>query len=96
MTTSANDRFPFRDRLGRREWIDPTRYNVVQRFFLSRLESFVAARRAPGVRLEPWQTRLMNHAIYSTYCDCVSLGIAKEAQSVLRDQPGLTNRSPSA
>jgi hypothetical protein len=96
MPTSSNDRFPFRDRPGRRDWIDPTRYNVVQRFFLGRLESLVAARRVPQASLERWQTRLLNHAIYSTYCDCVALGIGEEARSVLHDQqPGLRDRSPS-
>lgn len=86
-SSNTNDRFSFRDRFGRRDWIDPTRYNVVQRFFLGRLETLVAARRLPETGLERWQSRLLNHAIYSTYCDCVALGIGDEARAVLHDQP---------
>lgn len=95
MSSNANEKFPIRDRLGRRDWIDPTRYNLVQRFFLNRLEALVARRRRPVLELERAQSRLIDHAIYSTYRDCIALGLADEARAVLRDQEGLPNRQPS-
>lgn len=96
MSTSSHDRFSFHDRFHQRDWIDPSRYNVVQRFFLSRLETLVAARRAPDTHHDRSQRRLLDHAIYSTYRDCLSLGMVEEARSVLHDQEGLRERSSSA
>ena len=94
--SNSNDKFPIRQRPGRRDWIDPTRYSVIQRFFLTRLEAFVAARRRPDVGLDRAQSRLIDHAIYSTYRDCIELGLADEARTVLHDAEGMPHRSPSA
>jgi hypothetical protein len=80
----------------RRDWIDASRYSVVQRFFLGRLERLVALRGAPDAHLEPWQSTLVHRAIYSTYCDCVEQGIANAAQDVLHRAESAPQSSASA
>ena len=77
-------------------WIDATRYTVVQRFFLMRLEHLIALRRLPSLVVEPRQARLINHAIYSTYRDCTTLGLLAEARTVLRGEEGAPQSSTSS
>ncbi|HLG50045.1 MAG TPA: hypothetical protein VKY56_00205, partial [Chloroflexota bacterium] len=72
------------------------RYSVVQRFFLARLERLLALRRNPEVFTEPWHASLVNRAIYSTYRDCVALGLAEEARTMLRGEERTPHSSPSA
>ena len=53
-------------------------YSDVQLFFLLRLERLLRVRRAHGVvGFQRWWAKLLNKAIYSTYCDCIELGVAK-------------------
>jgi hypothetical protein len=47
---------------------------------LLRQEAFWEAR----VGADDWRLRLIRKAIYSTYCDCLALGRADEARSLLR------------
>lgn len=96
MDAIPNKGFPIRGEGGRRDWIDTARYTVVQRFFLSRLERLVALRSAPDAHLEVWQQALVNRAIYSTYCDCVELGLGPNARTVLHREESAPHSSASA
>src|SRR6185437_13287006 len=58
MQRFSRDDFPMHGESGRRDWIDPTRYSVVQRFFLSRLEHLITLRRSPELYSESWHTTL--------------------------------------
>jgi len=96
MQKFSRDDFSMRGDSGRREWIDPTRYSVVQRFFLARLEHLVVLRRTPELYSEAWHTTLVDRAVYSTYRDCVALGLADEARTVLRGEERAPHSSASA
>ncbi len=96
MDVTPNPSFPMRGDAGRVDWFDTTRYTVVQRFFLGRLERLVAVRNAPDSHLEPWQRVLVHRAIYSTYCDCVELGLTEEARILLHREQRTPHGSASA
>lgn len=96
MQRFSRDDFSMRGESGRRDWVDPTQYSVVQRFFLSRLEHMVAMRRTPELYSESWHSTLVNRAVYSTYRDCVALGLADEARTVLHGQERAPHSSASA
>lgn len=81
---------------GRREWIDPARYSIIQRFFLARLEHLEGLRQNPELHSESWHGMLVNRAVYSTYRDCVALGLADEARMILRGEEHAPRRSASA
>lgn len=69
--------------------VDTRVYSPVQLFFLARLLKLLRLQQqlaqsseatpAPG----EWQLKLLGKAIYSTYCDCVGLGLGNEARSLL-------------
>ena len=96
MQRNFRDEFPMRGESGRRDWIDSTQYSVIQRFFLARLEHLVALRRTPELFSESWHLPLINRAVYSTYRDCVALGLAEEARAVLHGEERTPHSSPSA
>ena len=77
------------------DWTDSARYTVVQAFFLGRLERMLTIRRSQNPALEPWQNALLPRAVYSTYRDCLDLGLAGEAQSLLRGEPSAPQSSAS-
>lgn len=59
---------------------------LLQRFFLKRLQHMVAVRRERGPLLgagDP-DLRLLDKAVYSTFCDCLDLGAGEEARAVLK------------
>ncbi len=60
----------------------------LQRFFLKRLNRLVAVRRERGPFLDAgdFDLRLLDKAVYSTFCDCLDLGAGDEARSVLRHE----------
>jgi hypothetical protein len=62
----------------------------LQRFFLQRLDHVVSVRREHAASLEvaEFDLRLLDKAVYSTYCDCLDLGIGDDARAILRDQYG--------
>jgi hypothetical protein len=95
MPASSNENFPIRGGK-RRDWVDSSKQTVVQRFFLTRLENLVARRRVPDPTRERWQSKLIDHAIYSTYRDCVDLGLSDEARTVLRGELGNTPRESAS
>ncbi len=59
---------------------------ILKRFFLQRLERLVEIRRDKGPLLEEGTAtlRLVDKAVYSTFCDCLDLGAGKEARAILR------------
>ena len=65
---------------------DAPRY--LQRFFLARLHHMVALRaeRGPLLKLGNPDLRLLDKAVYSTFCDCLDLGAAEEARAILRHE----------
>ncbi len=60
-------------------------YSATQRFFLMRLERLLRLREEYESLLDAddWETRLLTKAIYSTYCDCLQLGVGAEARERL-------------
>ncbi len=64
-------------------------YSEVQLFFLLRLERLLRVRRehAALASSSDWWAKLLNKAIYSTFCDCIELGVGEDARSLFaRDQ----------
>jgi len=64
-------------------------YTEVQLFFLLRLERLLRVRREHSAlaNSNDWWGKLLNKAIYSTYCDCIELGVGEDARSLFaRDQ----------
>ena len=58
-------------------------YSPLQRHFLSQLARMLRLRSEQSGHLNEEGVRLIDRAIYSTYCDAVDLGVADEAQSLL-------------
>ena len=96
MQIPSRDEFPLRGDSQNAHWFDTSRYSVIQRFFLARLERMVALKRSSDTPREPWHVTVLNRAIYSTYRDCVALGLTTEARTVLRGEEGAPHRSASA
>ncbi len=63
------------------------RYSSLQLHFLRRLQRLLRVRSEQGGQLNAEGIRLLDRAIYSTYCDCVDMGISGEAQQLLRRFP---------
>ncbi|MFQ6020105.1 MAG: hypothetical protein ACE5KW_05040 [Dehalococcoidia bacterium] len=67
--------------------VDETRYSAPQRHYLRRLNRLLRLRQEQGEQLNAEGVRLIDRAIYSTYCSCIDLGIAQEGQQLLRSFP---------
>jgi hypothetical protein len=67
---------------------DPTSrgYTPLQTLYLLRLLSLSDRRRQLAGTLPPsdWRVRLVDKALYSTYSDCLQIGLADEAQALVR------------
>lgn len=68
--------------------LSPTRgtegsYSPLQQHFLRRLSRLLRLRADQSAELNEGGLRLIDRAIYSTYCDAVDLGVAEEAQQLL-------------
>jgi hypothetical protein len=64
-------------------------YSDVQLFFLLRLERLLRVRREHAAlsNSSDWWAKLLNKAIYSTYCDCIEIGVGEDARTLFaRDQ----------
>ncbi len=61
-------------------------YTPLQTLFLLRIRSLVGKRQQYAGRIDPgdWRIKLLDKALYSTYCDCADLGIGQECQTILR------------
>lgn len=66
------------------EMPDLRAYNALQSLFLSRLVRLLRQRRdyANVLGANDWRMKLLNKAIYSTFCDCLELGVADEARGL--------------
>jgi hypothetical protein len=61
-------------------------YSELQLFFLLRQERLLGIRSVMANSTD-WWVKLLNKAIYSTYCDCIELGVGADARSLFkRDQ----------
>ncbi len=83
MSPSDSQRFSFEEtaHLGGRT--GPHSYSRLQTFFLLRLTSLLE-RRGAAKDLSPddWRLKLLNKAIYSTFCDCTEQGVADDARKL--------------
>ena len=59
-------------------------YSPLQALFLIRLNRLLHLRQEAVTRqLEgEWRLKLLSKAIYSTFCDCVELGVAEDARTL--------------
>jgi hypothetical protein len=67
--------------------LDETQYSALQLHYLERLNRLLRLRQEQGEQLNPEGVRLLDRAIYSTYCSCIDMGIAQEAQRLIRSFP---------
>lgn len=60
-------------------------HTTEQSMFLRRLADMLEKRREIDGRLSrnDWRFRLLDKALYSTYCDCVDLGVGDEARRLV-------------
>ena len=61
-------------------------YTPLQSLFMMRLKSLVEKRRQHVGLLPPsdWRMRLIDKALYSSYSDCLEVGLAEQAQELIR------------
>lgn len=59
-------------------------YSPLQLHFLRRLNRLLRLRKQQQGQLNEEGLRLIDRAIYSTYCDAVDLGVTEEAQKLLQ------------
>jgi hypothetical protein len=60
----------------------------MQALFLSRLRILLEKRHGGASAALPAEQRLiLDRAIYSTFCDCLELGLTKPARALLRELP---------
>ncbi len=59
----------------------------LQAYFLRRLERVLRLRFEQGGNLNEGGTHLLDHAIYSTYCDCLDLDVGGAAKELIRQFP---------
>ena len=76
------------------QWPRVSRRTPEQLFFVRRLRRLIALNRYCTSELptDDPEMRLLRHAIYSTYRDCVDQGLADEAQEILAE---LRNSAPA-
>jgi hypothetical protein len=58
-------------------------FSPLQTYFLRRLNRLLGLRAEQSGQLNEDGLRLIDRAIYSTYCDAVDLGVTAEAQDLL-------------
>ncbi len=58
-------------------------YSPLQLHFLRRLHRLLSLRQEQSGQLNEGGLRLLDRAIYSTYCDAVDVGVGAEAQKLL-------------
>ena len=71
-------------------------YSPLQLHFLRRLNRLLRLRQEQGTELNGEGVRLIDRAIYSTYCDASDVGVAVEAQKLLRRVPVTSRSHPQA
>jgi hypothetical protein len=58
-------------------------YSPLQLHFLRRLNRLLRLRADQSAQLNEDGVRLLDRAVYSTYCDAVDMGVAEEAQKLV-------------
>ena len=71
-------------------------YSPLQLHFLRRLNRLLRLRQDQGGELNGDGVRLIDRAIYSTYCDACDVGVVVEAQKLLRRLPVTSRSRPQA
>lgn len=66
---------------------EEARYSPLQLHYLRRLNRLLRLRYEQGTQLNGEGVRLLDRAIYSTFCDCLDLGVSGRAQELLRRFP---------
>ncbi len=67
----------------------------IKSLFVSRLERLIRLRREYNQDLNPLGLRLLDRAIYATYCDCIDYGAGDEAQALMVGrQPAAEDGAP--
>ena len=69
-------------------------YSPLQLHFLRRLNRLLRLRQEQGTELNGEGVRLIDRAIYSTYCDACDVGVVAEAQKLLRRLPVASRSHP--
>jgi len=67
-----------------RSGVRQEQFSGLQLHFLTRLERLLRLRHQRMGAMSPDMMRLLDRAIYSTYCDCLDLGVGAEAQQLIR------------
>jgi len=67
-------------------------YSPLQLQFLRRLNRLLRLRQEQRAELNSEGLRLIDRAIYATYCDACGVGVAEEAQKLLRRLPVPSSR----
>jgi hypothetical protein len=67
-------------------------YSPLQLHFLRRLNRLLRLRQEQRAELNSEGLRLIDRAIYATYCDASDVGVAEEAQKLLRRLPVPSSR----
>ena len=71
-------------------------YSPLQLHFLRRLNRLLRLRQEQGGELNGDGVRLIDRAIYSSYCDACDVGVVVEAQKLLRRLPVTSRSRPQA
>jgi len=69
-------------------------YSPLQLHFLRRLNRLLRLRQEQSAELNGEGVRLIDRAIYSTYCDACDVGVVAEAQKLLRRLPVASRSHP--
>ena len=85
---------------GMEEMVSPfaeseTSYSPLQLHFLGNLTRLLSLRQEQSEQLNGEGARLIDRAIYSTYCDAVDLGVAEEAQKLLHTSAAGSTNQPT-
>jgi hypothetical protein len=71
-------------------------YSPLQLHFLRRLNRLLRLRQEQSTELNGEGVRLIDRAIYSTYCDACDVGVVAEAQKLLRRLPVASRSRPQS
>ena len=71
-------------------------YSPLQLHYLRRLNRLLRLRQEQGTELNGEGVRLIDRAIYSTYCDACDVGVVAEAQKLLHRLPVESRSHPQS
>jgi hypothetical protein len=70
------------------------KYSTLQLFFLRRLSRLLQLRHQQAGELNTEGIRLLDRAVFSTYCDAVELDVGAEAQKIVSHLSVVTHERP--